>query len=144
MPSSRSNVPFGRRIDRIILVPLTNSLYAPGKLSDPTNVIVDIGTGYYVQKVIPSSNITPPFYLHTYLSTSLNTTPATFNSLVQSRVEAEKHYTAKIEQVKSNLDPLQETIQKKQENMGYLINVMQAKLQAQTQGGDGDAGKEAS
>ncbi|KAL0947988.1 hypothetical protein HGRIS_010615 [Hohenbuehelia grisea] len=33
-----------------ILVPLTNSLYVPGKLSDPDHVIVDIGTGYLVQK----------------------------------------------------------------------------------------------
>lgn len=32
-------------------MPLTNSLYVPGKLSDPEHVIVDVGTGYYVQKV---------------------------------------------------------------------------------------------
>ena len=41
-----------RDIDRTILVPLTNSLYVPGKLSDTENVIVDVGTGYYVKKVI--------------------------------------------------------------------------------------------
>lgn len=35
-----------------ILVPLTNSLYVPGKLSDTEHVIVDIGTGYYVKKVV--------------------------------------------------------------------------------------------
>ena len=39
------------QLDKTILVPLTNSLYVPGKLSDPDHVIVDIGTGYYVQKV---------------------------------------------------------------------------------------------
>ena len=33
-------------------MPLTNSLYVPGKLCDLENVIVDIGTGYYVQKVV--------------------------------------------------------------------------------------------
>jgi prefoldin alpha subunit len=37
--------------DKTILVPLTNSLYVPGKLCDPDHVIVDIGTGYFVQKV---------------------------------------------------------------------------------------------
>lgn len=37
--------------DKTILVPLTNSLYVPGKLSDHENVIVDVGTGYYVKKV---------------------------------------------------------------------------------------------
>ncbi|TDL27875.1 Prefoldin-domain-containing protein [Rickenella mellea] len=87
--------------DRTILVPLTNSLYVPGKLADAENVIVDVGTGYYVKK---------------------------------TRTEAQKHYTSKIAFVKGNLDALQETIAKKQENMGYLVNVMQAKMQAQAQG----------
>ena len=39
------------QLGKTILVPLTNSLYVPGKLSDPDHVIVDVGTGYYVQKV---------------------------------------------------------------------------------------------
>lgn len=33
-----------------ILVPLTDSLYVPGKLIDVDNVLVDIGTGYFVGK----------------------------------------------------------------------------------------------
>ncbi|ATZ54712.1 Bcgim5 [Botrytis cinerea B05.10] len=33
-----------------ILVPLTTSLYVPGELADTENVIVDIGTGFYVEK----------------------------------------------------------------------------------------------
>ncbi|EKD16002.1 prefoldin subunit [Drepanopeziza brunnea f. sp. 'multigermtubi' MB_m1] len=33
-----------------ILVPLTTSLYVPGTLADPNNVIVDVGTGFYVEK----------------------------------------------------------------------------------------------
>ena len=37
--------------DKTILVPLTSSLYVPGKLADPENVIVDVGTEYYVKKV---------------------------------------------------------------------------------------------
>jgi hypothetical protein len=32
-------------------VPLTSSLYVPGKLTDVENVVVDVGTGYYVKKV---------------------------------------------------------------------------------------------
>ncbi|KAG1893348.1 Prefoldin subunit-domain-containing protein [Suillus fuscotomentosus] len=86
-----------------ILVPLTNSLYVPGHLSDAENVIVDVGTGYYVKKAC-------------------------------SRAQATKYYETKVEYIRTNLDTLQETIQKKQENMSYLINVMQAKLQqSQTQ-----------
>ncbi|TVY37713.1 putative prefoldin subunit [Lachnellula subtilissima] len=33
-----------------ILVPLTASLYVPGTLADTDNVIVDVGTGFYVEK----------------------------------------------------------------------------------------------
>jgi prefoldin alpha subunit len=33
-----------------ILVPLTSSLYVSGTLGDPNRVMVDIGTGYYVEK----------------------------------------------------------------------------------------------
>ncbi|KAL8588690.1 hypothetical protein ACOMHN_046462 [Nucella lapillus] len=33
---------------KTILVPLTGSMYVPGQLSDVESVLVDIGTGYYV------------------------------------------------------------------------------------------------
>ncbi|KZL68962.1 alpha subunit [Colletotrichum incanum] len=33
--------------EKSVLVPLTNSLYVRGELSDPKHVIVDIGTGFY-------------------------------------------------------------------------------------------------
>ncbi|KAJ2448777.1 subunit of tubulin prefoldin [Coemansia sp. RSA 2336] len=36
--------------DKTILVPLSNSLYVPGKLSNIDSVVVDVGTGYYVEK----------------------------------------------------------------------------------------------
>ncbi|KAK1952070.1 prefoldin [Colletotrichum sublineola] len=36
--------------EKSVLVPLTNSLYVRGELSDPEHVIVDIGTGFYVEK----------------------------------------------------------------------------------------------
>lgn len=32
-----------------ILVPLTSSMYVPGQLSDVSTVLVDVGTGYYVE-----------------------------------------------------------------------------------------------
>jgi prefoldin alpha subunit len=34
-----------------ILVPLTSSLYVKGRLTDREKVLVDVGTGYYVEKV---------------------------------------------------------------------------------------------
>ncbi|KAL2159266.1 hypothetical protein VTH06DRAFT_2701 [Thermothelomyces fergusii] len=36
--------------DKSILVPLTNSLYVKGRIADPDRVLVDVGTGYYVEK----------------------------------------------------------------------------------------------
>ncbi|KAK4211415.1 Prefoldin [Rhypophila decipiens] len=39
-----------------ILVPLTNSLYVKGKLSNPDKVIVDVGTGFYVEKDTKSAS----------------------------------------------------------------------------------------
>lgn len=38
-------------IAKPLLVPLTSSLYVPGKLADPENVLVDVGARYYVEKV---------------------------------------------------------------------------------------------
>ncbi|KAI9341558.1 Prefoldin-domain-containing protein [Zopfochytrium polystomum] len=38
-----------------ILVPLTSSLYVPGELGNVEKVIVDIGTGYFIEKSIPDA-----------------------------------------------------------------------------------------
>jgi prefoldin alpha subunit len=37
------------------MVPLTLSMYAPGKLKTPDVVTVDIGTGYFVKKTVPEA-----------------------------------------------------------------------------------------
>lgn len=34
-----------------ILVPLTNSLYVKGNIARPDRVLVDVGTGFYIEKV---------------------------------------------------------------------------------------------
>ncbi|XP_064618321.1 prefoldin subunit 5-like [Liolophura sinensis] len=39
-------------LSKDILVPLTSSMYVPGNLSDVENILVDIGTGYYVEKTV--------------------------------------------------------------------------------------------
>ncbi|XP_028652069.2 prefoldin subunit 5 [Erpetoichthys calabaricus] len=38
-----------------LLVPLTSSMYVPGVLNDVEHVLVDIGTGYYVEKNVDES-----------------------------------------------------------------------------------------
>ncbi|KAI9003069.1 subunit of tubulin prefoldin [Gaertneriomyces sp. JEL0708] len=44
-----------KNLDNEILVPLTTSLYVPGKLSDVEKVIVDVGTGYYIEQAVPDA-----------------------------------------------------------------------------------------
>jgi len=38
--------------DKRIMVPLTSSMYIPGTLSNINSVLVDVGTGYFVEKPI--------------------------------------------------------------------------------------------
>lgn len=52
---------------KTILVPLTGSMYVPGTILDTDNVIIDIGTGYYAQKVsffldVSINNLQVAFY----------------------------------------------------------------------------------
>lgn len=43
--------------DKRIMVPLTSSMYIPGKLSNIQSVLVDIGTGYFVEKPIADARV---------------------------------------------------------------------------------------
>ncbi|WWD22330.1 prefoldin, alpha subunit [Kwoniella shandongensis] len=85
-----------------VLIPFTSSLYVPGKLTDVENVVVDVGTGYYVKK---------------------------------NKAEATEHYTSKTNFVQGNLETLQKTIERKQENVQSVMQVLQMKMQQQQQAG---------
>lgn len=74
----------------------------PGKLSDVEKVIVDIGTGYYVEKVEYIHGI--PILDH--LLTQMQTLDS-----------ATKFYAEKENYVKKNLEQLQETINNKQSSL---------------------------
>lgn len=74
------------------LIPLTSSLYVPGRLSHPDKVIVDVGTGYYVQR---------------------------------STKEAAGMYKRKMDYVGGNLEKLQETMQRKQDNLRVVGELLQ-------------------
>ncbi|KXJ92045.1 prefoldin [Microdochium bolleyi] len=41
--------------DKSVLVPLTNSLYVRGTLTNADHVLVDVGTGFYIEKSIESA-----------------------------------------------------------------------------------------
>jgi prefoldin alpha subunit len=104
-------------------VPLTSSLYVPGRISDPEHVVIDIGTGYYVKKVS--------------LPSPLSSLPHTANSHPQSRKDAIEYYADKVTYVQKNLEKLQETIERKQDNLQSCVSVMQMKLQEERQAEQG-------
>jgi len=96
---------------------LTNSLYVPGKLSDPDHVVVDVGTGYFVKKVS----------LYISLMGACLTVP------IQTRPQAVQYYNEKVDYLKSNLDSLEDVMGKKRENHSYIVSILQAKIQAQVE-----------
>jgi len=49
---------------------------------------------------------------------------------LQTRTQAHTYYTQKVFYIKTNADKLEETIQRKRENVGYLNGVLQSKIQA--------------
>lgn len=77
--------------DKTTLIPLTSSLYVPGKLADLENVIVDVGTGYFVEK---------------------------------STADATKMYQEKVEFLTKNLEQLQETVLRQQENLQTTVEMI--------------------
>ncbi|TKY85070.1 hypothetical protein EX895_006150 [Sporisorium graminicola] len=83
--------------DKTTLIPLTSSLYVPGKLSDLDNVIVDVGTGYFVEK-----------------STS----------------DATKMYQEKVEFLTKNLEQLQETVLRQQENLQTTVEMIRLGIES--------------
>jgi len=38
-----------------VLVPLTGSMYVPGKLTDIETCLIDVGTGYYIEQKLPGA-----------------------------------------------------------------------------------------
>ena len=51
----------------------------------------------------------------------------------QNKAEATKHYTTKTEFVQGNLETLQKTIERKQDNVQSVVQVLQMKMQEQQQ-----------
>jgi len=39
-----------------VMIPLTESVYVPGKLREPNKLLVEIGTGFYVEKTAKETN----------------------------------------------------------------------------------------
>mmetsp|Transcript_23308 Transcript_23308/g.34559 ORF Transcript_23308/g.34559 Transcript_23308/m.34559 type:complete len:158 (+) Transcript_23308:98-571(+) len=42
---------------KTIMIPLTESLYVPGTIKDPSKVMVELGTGFYVEKTTKDAQV---------------------------------------------------------------------------------------
>jgi len=58
---------------------------------------------------------------------------------VQSTADATVHYKGKVEFVTKNLESLQEAIQKKQDNLNYLVSIVQSKAAEEREQASGTA-----
>ena len=83
--------------DNVILVPLTNSLYVKGQLADREKVLVDVGTGFYVEKVWRSQ-----FLWMEERSLTVG--------LMQTTDKAITFYTEKAKNLDSNLQDLEKIV----------------------------------
>ncbi|XP_064471380.1 prefoldin subunit 5-like isoform X2 [Ornithodoros turicata] len=94
-----------------ILVPLTSSMYVPGRLVDINKLALDIGTGYYVEKDITGSK-----------------------DYFKRRI---KYLTEKIDQIHK---VAQEKVSLRDAIIGALEEKLQANYSAQLQKGSGSKG----
>ena len=82
--------------------------------------------GLLCEEVMFLSETHSCFYAHTTLS--LTSSPPDIR-IPQTRADATKHYSGKVDFVKENLEKLQETISKKQDNLQFVLNIMHVKEQ---------------
>lgn len=83
---------------------MTNSLYVKGKLADPDRVIVDVGTGFYLEKVRCSWGLGE---LSGLILTSWG----------QDTKSAADFYDDKVKQLASNITDLEAIVQQKTNNL---------------------------
>jgi hypothetical protein len=81
---------------------------------------------YFIIRIFESSSL--PLHLSSSQFHSVEERFITDWLIIQTRAQATKYYNAKADYIRSNLEALQETIQRKQENMNLLIGVLEGKL----------------
>jgi prefoldin alpha subunit len=99
---------------KAVLVPLTNSLYVSGELTSTETVLVDVGTGFMIEKVSWASLYSCFF--------------ANMADPLQSLKSAEKFYNSKVKELGANLKELEGIVQSKQMNVRTIEEGMFARL----------------
>ncbi|KAH8337473.1 hypothetical protein KR059_011301 [Drosophila kikkawai] len=115
--------------NRQILVPLTSSMYVPGRVKDLNNFVIDIGTGYYIEKVcILQVTIRTPTHLLHHL-------------FAKQDLEGSKDYfKRRVEYVQEQIEKIEKIHLQKTRFLNSVIGVLELKqaaaakmLQAQQQ-----------
>lgn len=106
-----------------ILVPLSGSMYVPGKIADAENVIIDIGTGYYVQKV----NLVVILMRIIMIVMVMN---SFFFKDMEGAVD---YFKRKVNFITEQMEKIQEMGLEKSKVRDAIVEVMEIKLQAQMQ-----------
>jgi prefoldin alpha subunit len=88
-----------------ILVPLTSSLYVKGRLTDREKVLVDVGTGFYVEKVCGNGDMSG------CVGELVNGADDLF--FVQTAPKAVAFYDDKVKGLDANLQELEKIVQTK-------------------------------
>ncbi|KAI4103947.1 MAG: hypothetical protein LQ339_004064 [Xanthoria mediterranea] len=125
-----------------ILVPLTPSLYVPGTLASTETVLVDIGTGFYVEKVSLPPRLV---FIHRNFLPEMPHSPTTHPSAaVFTPPAARQFYTAKVEELGKNLKDLEIIVQGKQGNLTVVEDVLRQRMISEStnnsEGGKGAGG----
>ena len=81
-----------------LLIPLSSSLYVNAKIKNQDSVIVDIGTGYFVEKTLPDAK--------KYYTEKVDFLSKSIESLGDQIVMKQKQYTMLIEVIQDKLRSL--------------------------------------
>ncbi|KAJ5939690.1 hypothetical protein N7466_002824 [Penicillium verhagenii] len=112
-----------------ILVPLTSSLYVKGRLADREKVLVDVGTGFYVEKVRSCVSVFPAGQITDFLSFFPAQTPQ----------KAIAFYDDKVKGLDANLHELEKIVGGKNSQLRVVEEVLRQKMLS----GEAEAGASA-
>lgn len=98
--------------DKQIFVPLTSSMYVPGKLSNVKSVLVDVGTGYFLEKDIPSAK--------TYIDTKIDYLGKNIDSIANIALSKRRDLETVTIVLQTKLSTMRQQEQSKLERLGRI------------------------
>ncbi|KAF6153316.1 hypothetical protein GIB67_003506 [Kingdonia uniflora] len=97
-----------------MLVPLTASLYVPGTLDDAHKVLVDVGTGYFIEKTMVEGK--------DYCDRKINLLRSNYDQLVESVEPIERHLKASVDVVDTCLQDEEEEIHASEQRLTKVLS----------------------